>query len=491
MIDAAVGALSGGTGLGALVGYSVLAVLFALLLPELLRRVVGTRGYPPLFEGIPFIGGCLKFSKGPVALVEEGYRKCGEVFTVPVFHWNITFLVGPSVSPHFYKGSDEEVSQKEVYEFNVPTFGKGVVFDVDHKIRNEQFRFFAEALKSTKLKTYVQLFREEAEEFFGKWGDSGEVDLKEQLSELIVLTASRTLMGREVRENMFAQVKDLFHDLDLGMQPISVIFPYLPIAAHRQRDKSRAELAKIFADIIQDRRKRGAQEPDVLQTFIDARYKDGRPMTDEEITGMLIAVLFAGQHTSSITSAWTGLYMINNPDNGLNPALEEQKAILKQYGPELEMEVLNKMDVLHRNMTEALRLQPPLVMLLRKSHKTFSVTTSAGKSVTIPKGHVIATSPAFQHTLDTCFTNPSKYDPDRFGPGREEDKKNFTFIGFGGGRHGCMGSNFAYLQIKTIWSVLLRNFEFELVDPFPEPDYESMVVGPKPCRVRYTRRKLA
>jgi sterol 14-demethylase len=50
-----------------------------------------------------------------------------------------------------------------VYEFNVPTFGKGVVFDVDHKIRNEQFRFFAEALKSTKLKTYVQLFREEAE----------------------------------------------------------------------------------------------------------------------------------------------------------------------------------------------------------------------------------------------------------------------------------------------------------------------------------------
>lgn len=49
-----------------------------------------------------------------MALVEEGYRKCGEVFTVPVFHWNITFLVGPTVSPHFYKGSDEEVSQKEV-----------------------------------------------------------------------------------------------------------------------------------------------------------------------------------------------------------------------------------------------------------------------------------------------------------------------------------------------------------------------------------------
>lgn len=51
-----------------------------------------------------------------MALVEEGYKKCGEVFTVPVFHWKITFLVGPDVSPHFYKGSDEDVSQKEVKE---------------------------------------------------------------------------------------------------------------------------------------------------------------------------------------------------------------------------------------------------------------------------------------------------------------------------------------------------------------------------------------
>ena len=29
---------------------------------------------------------------------------------------------------------------------------------------------------------------------------------------------------------------------------------------------------------------------------------------------------------------------------------------------------------------------------------------------------------------------------------------------------------------------------FELVDQFPEPDFESMVVGPKPCRVHFKRR---
>lgn len=48
----------------------------------------------------------------------------------------------------------------------------------------------------------------------------------------------------------------------------------------------------------------------ISQAFIDARYKNpNRPTTDEEITGLLIAALFAGQHTSSITSTWTGFYL--------------------------------------------------------------------------------------------------------------------------------------------------------------------------------------
>ena len=39
----------------------------------------------------------------------------------------------------------------------------------------------------------------------------------------------------------------------------------------------------------------------------------GRELSEEEITGMLIAVLFAGQHTSSITSTWTTLELFTHP----------------------------------------------------------------------------------------------------------------------------------------------------------------------------------
>ena len=62
----------------------------------------------------------------------------------------------------------------QVYNFNVPTFGPGVVYDVDQKVRTEQFRFFTEALKKERLKKYVPQFVMEAE-VSGGWGrnDSG------------------------------------------------------------------------------------------------------------------------------------------------------------------------------------------------------------------------------------------------------------------------------------------------------------------------------
>jgi len=49
----------------------------------------------------------------------------------------------------------------QVYKFNVPTFGKDVVFDVSHKVRAEQFKMFSEALKIAKMTDYVPLFVKE------------------------------------------------------------------------------------------------------------------------------------------------------------------------------------------------------------------------------------------------------------------------------------------------------------------------------------------
>ncbi|GFR40145.1 hypothetical protein Agub_g701 [Astrephomene gubernaculifera] len=469
------------------------AVLFLTLVVGrlLFNGIPGKR--PPVFEGIPYVGGLLKFAKGPWKLLHEGYAKYGEVFTVPVAHKRVTFLIGPEVSPHFFKAGDEEMSQSEVYDFNVPTFGKGVVFDVEQKVRTEQFRMFTEALTKNRLKAYVPQFTREAEEYFAKWGDSGIVDFRDEFSKLVTLTAARTLLGREVREQLFDQVADLLHGLDEGMVPLSVFFPYLPIEPHKKRDRCRKALSEIFAKIIQNRRTSGRREEDVLQQFIDARYQNvngGRALTEEEITGLLIAVLFAGQHTSSITTSWSAIFMAASKDKGWLPAAEEQKAIVAKHGAELSFDALMDMEVLHRCINEALRIHPPLLLVMRYAKKPFQVTTSQGKSYIVPKNDVVAVSPNFSHMLPHVFKNPESFEPERFTKPREEQARNYAYLGFGAGRHACIGQNFALLQIKSILSVLLRNFEFELLDPVPDADYESMVIGPKACRVKFTRRKL-
>ena len=109
----------------------------------------------------------------------------------------------------------------------------------------------------------------------------------------------------------------------------------------------------------------------------------------------------------------------------------------------------------------------------------------------MPKGHIVITSPTYSGRLSHIYDSPDQFDPSRFTEPREEDKKfPHAYLAFGAGRHSCMGHNFAFLQIKTIWSYLLRNFDFNVVDPFPEPNYDAMVVAVKPSRVSYKRRLL-
>ena len=50
------------------------------------------------------------------------------------------------------------------------------------------------------------------------------------------------------------------------------------------------------------------------------------------------------------------------------------------------------LQVLHRNIQEALRMHPPLTILMRYCKKPFSVTTSKGLSFVIPKARSLLTA---------------------------------------------------------------------------------------------------
>ena len=62
--------------------------------------------------------------------------------------------------------------------------------------------------------------------------------------------------------------------------------------------------------------------------------------------------------------------------------------------------------------------------------------------------------------------SPDRFDPGRYLDPRQEDLQNrWTWIPFGAGKHRCVGNAFAMMQLKAIFSVILRDYEFEMAQP--------------------------
>ncbi|KAJ3057158.1 hypothetical protein HK102_011095 [Quaeritorhiza haematococci] len=168
---------------------------------------------------------------------------------------------------------------------------------------------------------------EEATKFFQEWDfqKNDAFEIFPQVAELTIRTASTCLMGREIREQLHKDVTKLYHDLDGGFTPLNVFVEWLPLPSFYRRDRANRIMTSVFKKIIDNRRAAAAKEEasgtqqkeevyDVLQSLMTSKYKDGSSMSDEAVAHMMIALLMAGQHTSSTTSTWSLFRLADNPD---------------------------------------------------------------------------------------------------------------------------------------------------------------------------------
>jgi sterol 14-demethylase len=93
------------------------------------------------------------------------------------------------------------------------------------------------------------------------------------------------------------------------------------------------------------------------------------------------------------------------------------------------------------------------------------------------------------HYLDSKFTNPFLFDPDRFSKERGEGKDQYSIMGFGGGGRRCPGMNFAKSEMAIMLAKLLRRYDLTLLTPNPKTI--SVLGGaprPSPTRISYQRK---
>ena len=154
-------------------------------------------------------------------------------------------------------------------------------------------------------------------------------------------------------------------------------------------------------------------------------------------------------------------------------------------GEDLDQGTLRKLERLDWALRETERTDPVASMLIRTVKEAFDLN-----GYQIPEGWVVFLSPAVSHRIPEIFQEPDRWDPSRFAPGRQEDRIHpYSLVGFGGGPHKCLGMNFAYTEMKVIFSLLLKRYQLELLDPDPQSDRGSATGRPeRPCLILYQKR---
>ena len=423
----------------------------------------------------------------PIGLLHRVRDECGDVGRFQLAHHTVVLVSGAEPNEVFFRAPDEVLDQAAAYPFMTPIFGKGVVFDASPERRKEMLKY--QALRGEMMKGHAATIEHEIRRMVDQWDDEGEIDLLDWFAELTIYTTSACLIGKRFREELDGSFAALYHDLEQGTDALAYVDAYADIESFRRRDAARVALVELVQGIIDKRN--GEPKPekadrDLLDVLISLKDDDGSPhFTADEITGMFISMMFAGHHTSSGTAAWTLIELLRNPDV-LGDVVAELDALYAD-GSEVSFQALREIRVLEAALKETLRLHPPLILLLRLAQEPVELG-----EWTLPAGTMVAASPRVSNRIGEDFPEPEKFDPGRYIDPRQEDIVNrWTWIPFGAGRHRCVGNAFAMMQLKAIFSVILREFEFDFSQPSEEyrDDTSKMVIQlQQPCKVRYRRR---
>ena len=363
-----------------------------------------------------------------------------------------------------------------------------VTRNYSHNVQFVKFGLTSEALRS-----YVPLITNEVDQFVKNSSafqdPKGTFNVSKVIAEITIYTASRSLQGKEVRDRFDATFAEMYHDLDKGFAPINFMLPWAPLPHNRKRDAAQKKLTETYMDIIQARRAAGGKKDseDMVWNLMSCTYKNGTPIPDSEIAHMMIALLMAGQHSSSSTAAWIVLRLATCPEL-IEELYQEQIRVLGSDLPGLTHESLQKLDLHNKVIKETLRIHAPIHSIIRAVKNPMPVE---GTSYVIPTTHNVLSSPGVTARSEEFFPEPLKWNPHRWdeveAPKDEEDEEkidygyglvtkgtNSPYLPFGAGRHRCIGEQFAYVQLATILATLVRHFKFSVPDknaPFPETDY--------------------
>jgi len=410
----------------------------------------------------------------PVKVLSKYLEEYGDTFRFYIGGIKEAIVtVNPDVIQHVMKTNAENYKKSEIQVKRMGHFlGKGLLTTHGEPWRTQR-RLIQKGFDRKQLEALSAIMQDslaESMKEFDRQVKVGAVDIYPHLMKMTFSMVARSLFG--------AKLKD--EDIDLVSHTICTVQefivrqtlqpymnPWFEVSGElRKHDEMRKRADSILMAYIKQRRN---QEPghDLLQTLMDARYSDGEGMSDELVLSESMQLLVAGHETSSNALSWL-FYLLSTRPECLEKVRQEFDAIIGDAP--LSYVDVPRFEFTTQVISEALRLYPPFWMIDREA-----VADDLAGDVAIPSGSTVIVFVYGAHHAIKYWQSPETFDPERFTKANEKLQPAFTYLPFGGGPRGCIGGNYAMLQILMILSVLLRRYDFQLA-PGQQIEARPMVI---------------
>jgi cytochrome P450 len=446
---------------------------------------------PPQIHRIRAFTDSLRMSRNPIEIFSEYSRRLGDTYS---FHFGgvqkTIVTCNPGVMQHILQKNYTNYRKSDIQVKRMGHFlGKGLLTSHGEYWLTQR-RLIQEGFHKDKLVSFIQIMDEVLSESLERLeaGMEGEpIDICPLMNELTFRIVTSTLFSTRLSDNELATVSDSITNIQQFIVR-QIVQPYLNpwfkvSGTLNKYETMRNESDNVFRNNITDRRKNNGQHTDMLQTLLDARYKEtGTGMTDEQILMETMQLIVAGHETSSTSLSWILYLLTQNPDC----LIKVKKEIKDNIGDEpINIYHLHKLEYTVQVIEESLRLYPPFWMVDREANEDDEVL-----GYFIPKNSMIISFIYGVHHSNTYWKDPEKFDPERFSKENVKKQVPFSHLPFGGGPRICIGANYAQLQMLMILATIFRKYNFELAQDHPAEIGPMIILRPKDgIKMKFTKIK--
>lgn len=441
----------------------------------------------PLHPGVPMLGNTLAFLRDPLAILHTLQQRYERVVHLRIGGRHQYLVLRPEDAKHVLQENNRNYGRSPAFQVLKIFLGNGLLTSEGDFWRRQR-RLAQPAFHRQKLAALAETMVAEAADWVSELKQANPekpVNVSQAFMDITMRIVCRTLFGSDVvgkLDGLSAALDNLQHHANRRMlSPVRLPLRW-PTPANRRFRRSGTLVDTFIYGVINQRTQQAdAQHDDLLDMLRLAVDEDtGERMSDQQLRDECVTIFGAGHETTAVSMAWTVQLLTQHPHVQQQLRAEVQSVLgdAPRPAPEAFRTLTYAMQVIQ----ESMRLYPPAWIMSR-----LALDDDAIGPYTVPAGGTVLVSPYLLHRDPASWTDPERFDPDRFTPGWEKERHSYAYLPFGGGPRLCIGNQFALMEMQILLAMLVRNFTFEAVSERPVQPQPLITLRPKrPITARFT-----